>query len=238
MPRRITSQHRPCRARDVLTLASALALAVGVIALLEYAHERGRTVYHGRSLTEWLVALDDTRADVRDTAAYALTRLAPASPSALPTVIRAVTGVLGDADEEVQREATAALITLGPSSDITVPTMIGVLARAPKASARMHAAQVLGALGQRASGAIPIVIDALGDSSAAVRLVAVSALARIGLPVDQIGAVARASTDSDAAVRAAAIESVIALHAPAQLLRAIGERAAQDPDAVVRVQAA
>jgi HEAT repeat protein len=39
-------------------------------------------------------------------------------------------------------------------------------------------------------------------------------------------------------VRAAAIEALIALHAPAETLRAIGERAAQDPDAVVRVEAA
>jgi HEAT repeat protein len=236
--RRTTSQRGRVRVRDAMTLVSLLAFAAGVIGLLEYARERRRTAYHGRTLTEWLAALGDPHAAVRDTAAYALTRLVPAFPAALPTVIRAEAHALGDADEEVQREATAALITLGPGSDVTVPTVIGVLARDPNASARVHAAQVLGALAQRASGAIPVVTGALVDSSSAVRLVAVSALARMGLPVDQLGVVARVSTDSDAAVRAAAIESLIALHAPAQMLRAIGERAARDPDAVVRVQAA
>jgi HEAT repeat protein len=238
MPRRTTSQHGRVRARDAITLVALLALAAGVIGLLEYARERRRTVYHGRSLAEWLVALGDAHAGVRDTAAYALTRLVPAFPAALPTVIRAEAHVLGDADEEVQAEATAALITLGPGSDITVPTMIGVLARDPNASARVHAAQVLGALGQRARAAVPVVIGALSDSMASVRLVAVSALAQIGLRVDQLGVVARVSTDSDAAVRAAAIETLIALHGPAQTLRTIGERAAHDPDAVVRVEAA
>jgi len=238
MPRRRASQRGWVRARDGVTLITLLALAVGVIGLLQYARERRRTVYHGRSLAEWLVALGDARADVRDTAAYALTRLAPAFPAALPRVIRAEADVLDDTDEEVQREATAALITLGRGSDITVPTMVGVLARNPNASARVHAAQVLGALGQGARAAIPVVIGALSDSNASVRLVAVSALAQIGLPADQLVVVARASTDRDAGVRAAAIESMIALNAPAETLRAIGERAARDPDAVVRVQAA
>jgi HEAT repeat protein len=224
--------------RDAWMVGALLALAAGVIALLEHARERRHTVYHGRSLAEWLVAIDERQAGVRDTAAYALTRLVPAFPSALPKVIRAEAHLLGDTDEEVQAEATAALIAVGSSSDITVPTMIGVLARDPNASARVHAAQVLGALGQLSRAAIPTVIGALSDSNASVRLVAVNALGRIGLPVDQLRVVARASTDRDAAVRAAAVEALIALHAPAETLRAIGERAAQDPDAVVRVEAA
>jgi HEAT repeat protein len=224
--------------RDAWMVGALLALAAGVIALLEHARERRHTVYHGRSLAEWLLAIGDPHAGVRDTAAYALTRLVPAFPSALPSVIRAEADLLGDADEEVQAEATAALIAVGPGSDTTVPTMIGVLARDPNASARVHAAQVLGALGQLSRAAIPTVIGALSDSNASVRLVAVNALGRIGLPVDQLRVVARASTDRDAAVRAAAVEALIALHAPAGTLRAIGERAAQDPDAVVRVEAA
>jgi HEAT repeat protein len=226
------------RARDALAIVSVLALAVGVIGLLEYARERRHTVYHGRTLAEWLTALSDARAGVRDTAAYALTRLVAASPRALPTVISAEARALGDADEDVQAEATAALITLGPQSDSTVPAMIRVLTREPNPSARLHAAQVLGSLSHDAGAAIPVVIAALSDSSASVRLVAVSALARMGLPTEQLDVVARASTDSDAAVRAAAIESMIALQAPAAMLRMIGERAARDPDAVVRVEAA
>jgi HEAT repeat protein len=237
MPRPTPSQRWRAVARDALTLVVLLALAAGVIGILEYARDSRRTIYHGRSLAQWLTALESTHAGVRDTAAYALTRLVPALPTALPSVIRAESRVLGDPDEEVEREATAALITLGPGSDITVPTMIGVLARDPNPSARMHAAQVLGALGQRAGASIPVVIAALADSNASVRLVAVSALARIGLNTNQLDVVARVATDSDAAVRAAAIESMIALHAPAEILRTIGERAAHDPDAVVRVQA-
>jgi HEAT repeat protein len=224
--------------RDAWMVGALLVLAAGVIALLEHARERGHTVYHGRSLAEWLVAIGDAHAGVRDTAAYALTRLVPAFPAALPSVIRAEADLLGDSDEEVQAEATAALIAVGPGSDSTVPIMIGVIARDRKAPARVHAAQVLGALGQRSRAAIPTVIGALSDSNASVRLVAVNALGRIGLPVDQLRAVARVSTDSDAAVRAGAVEALIALHAPAETLRAIGERAARDPDAVVRVEAA
>jgi HEAT repeat protein len=224
--------------RDAWMVGALLAFAAGVIALLEHARESRHTVYHGRSLAEWLVAIGDAHAGVRDTAAYALTRLVPAFPAALPSVIRAEADLLGDADEEVQAEATAALIAVGPGSDSTVPIMIGVLARDPNASARVHAAQVLGALGQRSRAAIPTVIGALSDSSASVRLVAVNALGRIGLPADQLRIVARVSTDSVPAVRAAAVEALIALHAPAETLRAIGERAAQDPDAVVRVEAA
>jgi HEAT repeat protein len=237
MPRQTTSQHWRARAQEAMILVALLALAAGVIGLLEYAHGRRRTVYHGRSLAEWLAALGDTRAGVRDTAAYALTRLVPASPAELPTVIRAEAHVLGDADEDVQAEATAALITLGPRSDSTVPDVIEVLGRSANPSARVHAVQVLGGLGSLSRPATPVVIGALGDSSAAVRLVAVGALARIGLPVDQLAVVARLSTDSDAAVRAAAIESLIALHAPDAMLLAMGERAARDPEAVVRAQA-
>jgi HEAT repeat protein len=224
--------------RDAWMVGALLALAAGVIALLEHARERRHTIYHGRSLAEWLVAIGDAHAGVRDTAAYALTRLVPAFPAALPAVMRAEADLLGDADEEVQAEATAALIAVGPGSDSTVPIMIGVLARDPNASARVHAAQVLGALGQLSRAAIPTVIGALSDSNASVRLVAVNALGRIGLPVDQLRIVARVSTDSVAAVRAAAVEALIALHAPAETLRAIGERAAQDPVALVRVESA
>src|SRR5579863_9939629 len=109
--------------RDAITIASLLAFAVGLIGLLEFARERKRTVYHGRTLTEWLAALHDPRADVRDTAAYALTRLVPGSPAELPAVIEGEARVLGDTDEEVRSEATAALITLGPGSDHTVPAV-------------------------------------------------------------------------------------------------------------------
>jgi HEAT repeat protein len=224
--------------RAAIAIMSVLGFAAGVIGLVEYVRDKRRMTYHGRSLAAWFAALGDTHAGVRDTAAYALTVLVPESPDALPAVIRAEARTLADTDPDVQVEATSALITLGRGAGVTVPAMVAVLERNPNPSARVHAAQVLSALGQDARVAIPVVIGALEDSNATVRLAAVGALVRLGVPAGQLGAVLGASTDSDAAVRAAGIEALIALHASVDILWVVAERAARDPDPIVRVQAA
>src|ERR1700743_2448226 len=78
--------HVPCAVaqsapvRLIAFLAFGVALIIGLIALAQ-AHRKA--TYHGRSLLEWRAAAFDTSAGVRDTAAYALTRLEPASPREL-----------------------------------------------------------------------------------------------------------------------------------------------------------
>ena len=219
-------------------LIAALAIFVAVmIGLIVVAGEHRRRLYHGRTIAEWQTAMLDTSAGVRDTAAYALTRLAPMSPAAMKTVIEAEAETLADPDSDVGEEATSALITLGRDGSDVVPVVAGVLERSPNHLAREHACQVLAALGPTAATARPAVVEALRDVDAGVRLVALSTLARLGLPTTQLGAVRQMVADTDADVRATAIETLVVLGAPPDTLLTVAVHAARDPDALVRVQA-
>jgi vesicle coat complex subunit len=219
----------------VASLVCAVAVTIG---LISYGQAHRKAVYHGRSLFEWQAALFDTSAGVRDTAAYALTRLVSSSPSALAAVIRAEAMMLADENSDVREEATSALVTLHRESGYVVPTVVQVLDRSPSRDARIQAIQVLAALGSNAAEAAPSVIRALDDSSATVRLVAVAALGRVGLAAENIGVVVHASADGDADVRAAAIETLVTLNASPDTLLMVAERRAHDPDAAVRTQVA
>ena len=219
----------------IVLLACGVAVTIGLISSVQ-AHRK--VVYHGRSLVEWQAALFDTSAGVRDTAVYALTRLTPASPSALAAVIRAEGMMLGDGDADVRSEATSALVALHHQSRDVVPMVADVLDQSANRNARVQAIQVLAALGADASAATPIVIRALDDSSATVRLVAVAALGRIDRGADHIGVVAHAAADVDADVRAAAIETLVALDAPPDTLFTVAGRHVHDPDPTVRAQVA
>ena len=225
-------------ARLIAFLTCAVALIIGLIAL---AGAHRKATYHGRSLLEWRAAAFDTSAGVRDTAAYALTRLEPASPRELAAMIRAETVLLADDDSDVRADATSALVALRTQSPLVVPMVAAIIDRPSSPNVRLHAIQVLAALGPDAAMAVPVVTRALSDTNASVRLVAVTALGRLGghgLTGDQIDVVVHATTDTDADVRAAAIEALVALDAPHATLLQVAERAATDPDAGVRTEAA
>jgi HEAT repeat protein len=226
------------RASGTLKLIVFLACAVGLtIGLISYGQAHRQVVYHGRSLTEWQAALFDTSAGVRDTAAYALTRLAPADPRTLAGVVRAEAVMLADEDSDVRSDATSALVALHRRSDLVTPTVATVLDQSPNPDARVQAIQVLAAIGPDAAEAASAVVRALDDSNAAVRLVAVAALGRVGLGTAPFDVVVNASTDANPDVRAAAIETLVTLHASRDILLTVAERAVSDPDTGVRTQA-
>jgi HEAT repeat protein len=238
MPPRTPPGTSPAPRTSTRFFVLLTAGVVGTLALITAWDAHRRTVYHGRSLDEWLAALDDSSAGVRDTAAYALTRLSPQSAAVLGTVIRSEAKMLADPDSDVRAEATSALITLGRGSHAVVPVVASVLTDTRGTTSRVQALEVLTALGPDATPAQSSVLRALHDTSAGVRLMAVSAISRMAPSPTSLANVLALTTDPDPGVRGAAIEALVELKAPADTLRSIAARAAHDPDPIVREQAA
>lgn len=187
----------------------ALAVAALVIALVLVAAQppnetRAEPTYDGKSLSQWLAALENTDVDGRKRAITALRALG-GNPDVLaerllttageenpkarshshiealvalgPSAVPAITRGLWSGDKNLRQVSLYTLLLLGPDGRAATPSVIRFLAD-PDDLIRRECANVLETLEDHA--AIPALTRSLKDSDASVRLNAAQALVRLG----------------------------------------------------------
>ena len=127
-----------------------------------------------RAIPALVRELHDRDPHGRAGAAWALGRIGPPAHAAQGDLAAA----LEDAQDEVRWRAGVALGRVGPDADV-LPRLIALVA-ARGSPARAPAAEAIGRIGEAAAGAVPTLVDALGDPREDVRWHAVWALGRIG----------------------------------------------------------
>jgi HEAT repeat protein len=128
-------------------------------------------------------ALSDSRAFVRIRALYALTKIGQLPASAREAMQRAVL----DPDRSVSRMASRAVTQLGPrpsrgagAADLGTEADLGAGLAASDPQARVSAVRRFQPYTADAQSAIPLLVQALGDSEPSVRAAAADALVAFG----------------------------------------------------------
>jgi HEAT repeat protein len=180
-------------------------------------------------------ALEDREWSVRWAAVRALANVGPEAKG----VVRALTEALKDRAggiAGVRSTAAVALRKFGPKAEEAVPALVkGLKAEDETGQFRMDAAEALWRIDKHPA-AIPALAETLRNKRLSDRILAASALGRIGSPA--VPALIKAVEDTDAYVRraaAAALENVGPIGRPA--IPAL-TRALDDESAFVRVHAA
>lgn len=128
--------------------------------------------YDGKSLTEWIQQLNDSKDENRRRAAAAIGSLATVSRVAVPALLHAVQE---NEEGRVNEAAIEALVRIGPDA---VPSLLQTL-WGDDLHQRRVAIFVLARLGSKARAAIPSLIRTLNDGDPGIRSGAVRALAGI-----------------------------------------------------------
>jgi HEAT repeat protein len=138
-------------------------------------------------LEELLRGLENSNPGARAMAATSLSRMGPGAEPAVPSLARA----LADQNLNVRYWAASALKAVGPAAHAAVTDLVKTLDTFPGGSpaldgpvryyadVRSGAAEALGAIGSRATGAVPALKKALNDPDPAVRGAVAEALQRI-----------------------------------------------------------
>ena len=122
----------------VVRTSVAQAFFAGLVVFLSGCGKTPATLAHGKPVSHWVQALQDSDVRVRTRAVTALGNVGPADPAAIPALIAAVK----DRNAKVRGEAILALLKLGPAAKDAIP----VLTQAQKdqdAQVRTHAAKAL-----------------------------------------------------------------------------------------------
>jgi vesicle coat complex subunit len=173
-------------------------------------------------------------ADVRRSAADALSNIGPAAADAVPALAEA----LKDQDTGVRRSAADALSNIGPAAADAVPALAEAL-KDQDTGVRRSAAYALSNIGPAAAEAVQVLADALKNQNRDVRRIAAKAFQRIGpAATNAVPALVNALKDQDTVVRLVAADALgkigpTAVHAAAALAEAL-----QDQDSDVRLRAA
>jgi HEAT repeats/PBS lyase HEAT-like repeat len=147
-------------------------------------------------------------ADVRRSAADALSNIGPAAADAVPALAEA----LKDQDTGVRRSAAYALSNIGPAAAEAVQVLADALKNQNR-DVRRIAAKAFQRIGPAATNAVPALVNALKDQDTVVRLVAADALGKIGpTAVHAAAALAEALQDQDSDVRLRAAGALKSIH--------------------------
>jgi HEAT repeat protein len=180
-------------------------------------------------------ALKDENAIVRRNAATALARFGTHSET-----VTALLGALKDSNPAVRQVAAHSLAQVRPLPAEAVAPLLDVIQAERDPSTRSYAITAISHAGDRATGAIPVLIGILkersGGNAADPSVAATAALIEIG-PAARPALIA-ALDSKDARTRAAAATALGALGpVPPEGLEGL-ERMLKDPDPVARVRAA
>jgi HEAT repeat protein len=157
------------------------------------------------------MALSDSDAEVRSSAAYGLSEFNLRYP---PAVTLLVEVGLKHADPRVRRRSADCLGGPGSFSSRTVPALTEAL-KDQDAEMRYCAARALGFTGPDARSAVPGLIEALSDGSARVRTAAAFALGELRVSTKEVvSALEKASADADYSVAAKAASALRKLREP------------------------
>lgn len=174
-----------------------------------------------KALPHLAEALHDKSPDVRQHAAYAIASYGPDGAEVLDSLIP----LLDDDDDFVRMVAMGAISKMGPSGKKAVPALVRFIrkraylhrlsilhakefrdraeaAAYQKKGFLVRAIRVLACIGPNAAGAVPELIDALGDVDTGMQVVAAEALGRIGPGArEAIPALEEASKSHDETLR-------------------------------------
>ncbi len=134
---------------------------------------KGEPVFRGKTLTQWIEALESGDISVRKHAVDAMCSLGPVPNSAVPVLIEA----LRDESEEVRSRICYALGEIGPEAASSVPSLIMAL-KDEYWFVRSGAAMALGKIGDKR--AVEPLITCLKDSDYMVRKSAAQSLGNLG----------------------------------------------------------
>lgn len=187
---------------------------------------------------EAIAQLESPDPSVRMHAADRLGRILAINPDT-PGAVDALIVALDDSNRLVQRAATASLTGSGLRSRSAIPSLSATLRDSLHPRAREQAALVLGSLGATAGEeVIDALTRALGDTESDVRLAAVGALGRIGVPARRaLTALARLASDTSRQVRLKVAEAAAAIDPTAQESQEIFLTLTRDSDSTVRREA-
>jgi HEAT repeat protein len=154
------------------------------------------------------------------------------APSVQDLAARAVSG-----DEPGQYSALQKLGEKGKDAAPAIPSVVAVLSAASSTqSVRMEALVTLGKIGTREC--VPALVRALGDRDTHVRVWGARSLGLCAVGTDDaVLALQAASRDPESPVRREAVKALGRVGAPAALTE-VTQRAASDPDELVRKSAA
>ena len=103
--------------KRLVTSLSAICL------LLSCVKDEGEPTHEGKTVSDWIRALEDKDEETREIAASALGSIGPGDKAAVPALIQA----LKDRDKDVRRAAARALRKFGPAAKAGVPALIEML---------------------------------------------------------------------------------------------------------------
>ncbi len=164
------------------------------------------------NLSDYIKALSDKDATVRQKAAAALGEMGPDAKLAISSLMK----LLKDPDDLTRRLTAEALNQIGPPDRGDVNLLSGAL-KDPSTEVRAYAAQALGKLGNDAGSALPELLNAAQDRELSVRVNVLRALG--GMGSGERGKVAPVLTkvmndDTNREMRVAAGEALTALMRP------------------------
>lgn len=172
-------------------------------------------------------ALSDADSDRRFKAANALNDMGVTTAEAVPALVNTL---LSDHDSDVREVAALALAEIGPSAEKALQELLG----SNQASARAVGAEGLARWDRLSKNTVALLVAALEDSSANVRIFACMALTNGTSPEDApTDAFVRLLDDENDAVRMAAVDA-LAAHDEFNLAQLAG--AAEHEDECVRAR--
>lgn len=129
-------------------------------------------VYEGKTVKQWIKALEDEDAEKRLAAITALAKIGPKAEEAIDPLIKR----FADKEGGLRYEASAAVGKIGPKA---IPPLLKTLV-STDAQVRLWSAFALGEMRAGAKEAIPALLKALEDKEATVRAEVLSALGGMG----------------------------------------------------------
>lgn len=167
-----TATKAAAKTRLVITTAALIALSV--LTLIWFFRDVGprEERIQGKMLSEWMVALRDPDAHVRNDVGN---ELVAAGEGSLPVLLAA----MADTDAELRSYAVVLLKRLGSDAKSAIPQLCDA-SRDQEAGVRLEAVGALAELGATGERAVSSVVKALDDPDELVRQVAGDALRLLG----------------------------------------------------------
>lgn len=174
----------------LLVLGAAIVAAIPALREPLLARLAPPTLVHGRPVSEWLIAIQSSKADERREAALALGECpsiqgkADAARADYATVFGALAGALDDPEPFVRKCAASSLLMI-PRDNLVVQdrpsvAQLNTYLGDSQALVRRFAARAVGRIGEPAAAAVPVLTERLQDTDDSVREEAARALGKIG----------------------------------------------------------
>ena len=149
-----------------------------------------------------IILNENNNGPIRLIAAEALGRIGPDAKSAIPELIKALSGP----DSRVRSEAARALGAIGPAAAAAIPELVRVSSRTPANSASLWSQTALVQIGK---AAVPALAEALRNPDQEVRLASIQTLGRFGTKGEEaVLPLLGALKDDEPRIREAAVQAL------------------------------